>query len=545
MQLRLIVNNTSDLDGSAGSSAVFGLDGGVIGSSETADWVLSDRHGSVLPHHLSVHHLDGQFCLNVADGATVYVNGATTPVEGGEMFQIVDGDEVRLGAFTLSVYVNLEEHDKDRAAHQGEVWARRFASVGALVGNSADHHVSSEALFDSQVMRRDSSALHERLNQAVHNDPVEMMESNKLTRSTNEKDPMAVFEREQRTEATTIMTSQIGEILNIEPEEAHYVELPDDLQPGSNYVAMPQTHALSEDIPASSSDFSRSSPQSSLNGAPLNGAVKRPVNNEDVDSYLAMLAQAAKTPARLDPPSSGSHEDMTYDEEWQRVADAGQRDSYLGSLPHDEMMDEATSNGNALIDHVVLRPLCAALGLKIPQMSQPQANRLASEIGAALKAAITGLMEAHRREISDKTPLAETHLHAIEDNPLRLDISVEDAVRDMFLVQSPVHLAAPAAISESLELLRHHRAASEIATEKALAAILQALSPLSLARRFMKYKGHAPRSGDLDAWHWTMYQHYYAEMRSDQQGGLSRMFWEVHRQVYDHEMRHRTTALDS
>jgi type VI secretion system protein ImpI len=85
--------------------------------------------------------------------------------------------------------------------------------------------------------------------------------------------------------------------------------------------------------------------------------------------------------------------------------------------------------------------------------------------------------------------------------------------------------------------------ASEKATDAALDAVLRALAPLALARRFLKYKGHAPRTGDLDAWHWRMYQHYYGELSSDRQGGLSRMFREVFRQVYDREM--RAHALES
>jgi type VI secretion system protein ImpI len=209
------------------------------------------------------------------------------------------------------------------------------------------------------------------------------------------------------------------------------------------------------------------------------------------------------------------------------------RDRWVGHV-------DATLSNEQLVDHVVLRPLCAALGLPIQDMTVPQANQLAREIGEALKSAVAGIMDAHKRELSSRSHLAETHLHAIEDNPLRLDQSADDAIRDLFMAQSPVHLSASAAIGESLTMLRLHQEASEAASEAALEAVLKALAPLALAKRFMKYKGHAPRSGDLDAWHWNMYQHYYAELKSEHQGGLSRMFWEVYAQVYDREMRHRT-----
>ena len=136
--------------------------------------------------------------------------------------------------------------------------------------------------------------------------------------------------------------------------------------------------------------------------------------------------------------------------------------------------------------------------------------------------------------------MKDEDLHAIEDNPLRLAQSPEEAMQDLFLVRSPVHLSASSAVGESLKMLGHHQDACEKAIEAALEAVLRALAPVALARRFMKYKGHTPRTGDLDAWHWGMYQHYYSELSSDRQGGLSRMFWEVFRQVYDREMRART-----
>jgi len=86
-------------------------------------------------------------------------------------------------------------------------------------------------------------------------------------------------------------------------------------------------------------------------------------------------------------------------------------------------------------------------------------------------------------------------------------------------------------------MLRRHSHAAEKACNQALDHVLAALSPEVLSKRFEKYKGHAPRTGDPAAWNWEMYHHYYDAMRPDRQGGLTRMFWEIYRQVYDREMR--------
>jgi len=535
VQLKLIVNNTHDLGGSTIATASFNEGGGIIGSDETADWILSDRQGSVRPHHVHIHHLDGQFCLEATAEADTYINDASMPMAAGEMVQISDGDRLRLGIFNLQAYVldNPSETGQDdgiktQAVPASAAWLQRFAPVATLVSdadNEAHHN-----LFETEIMKGQGGDLRERLASASRRDPVEMMEESSSSRTTIMKDPLAAFERD-RLKEHDIMASKVGEILQSEVEEAHYIEVPDDLMPGSASVAAPVMRTLEDADYDDIEPLQESYHQESRSSSSVKKTGQR--SNHEMDDYLEMLARSAPSPHHT-PSQHHELPDEFYGEVAVRLSDANLRDSYLGDV------DEEIQNDGPLVDHVVMRPLCQALGLDIHQMSVPQANRLASDIGAALKVAIDGLMQAHRQEMANKSHLAETHLHAIEDNPLRLDQTVEAAIKDLFLIQSPVHLSAQAAIGESLELLRHHRAASEVATEAALALILKALSPLNLARRFMKYKGHAPRSGDLDAWHWKMYQHYYAEMRSDQQGGLSRLFWEVYRQIYDREMRQRT-----
>ena len=170
-------------------------------------------------------------------------------------------------------------------------------------------------------------------------------------------------------------------------------------------------------------------------------------------------------------------------------------------------------------------------------MTVPEANYLTHEIGKAVTAAITGIMKVHNTQATDRSLINETQLHLVEDNPLRLEQDSGDVVRELFFSDSPIHLNASAAIDESFDLINSHEIASQVAVESALSAVLVALSPGNLAKRFAKYRGHAPRTGNLDAWHWQMYQHYYSELKTDRQRGLGRMFWEVYRQAYSESMR--------
>ncbi len=79
------------------------------------------------------------------------------------------------------------------------------------------------------------------------------------------------------------------------------------------------------------------------------------------------------------------------------------------------------------------------------------------EAGRALQAAIKGLLSLQQQQNS----LSDKHLRPLEDNPLRLIWTYATALNVMFAEgKSPVHLAAPAAIAESLRNIRHHEEAN-------------------------------------------------------------------------------------
>lgn len=490
MRLTLVVNNTSALEGGAKATAVFDPGGGTVGSAGEAAWRLVDCNGGIAAQHLDIVHMDDAFCAKILAEGGLRVNGGKKVLGRGEIFRLTDGDELLLGPFSISAYVTFSLDGEDRRGHRSR-WARRFASVGQLIGGKGAD-VADEDLLDAALAEEKHRRRRRKPREPASSDPLDLMGRGGGGEAAV-GDPLMAIERTDK-EKDPPMNPDADEILDFEIDPK--LSAPDDRQPSSAHFDMPQPGAGAAAV-------------ESERGAAASG--------EEIDAYLESLAAAA--PQHTLPP--------------ERTRDALVRGSWLGEVADGEAQE-------AHIDHVVLRPLCEGLGLPVQELTGPQADRLAREIGTALRAAIEGLMELQASGGQGAAHLSETRLHAIEDNPLRFSQAPERTIHDLFLVRSPVHLAAGAAISESLVLQRHHRDASAAATQAALEAVLEALSPLALARRFKNYKGHAPRAGDLDAWHWTMYQHYYAEMRSGHQGGLSRMFREVHAQVYDREMRART-----
>lgn len=199
--------------------------------------------------------------------------------------------------------------------------------------------------------------------------------------------------------------------------------------------------------------------------------------------------------------------------------------------------DDEFSAAQTAQKHLAVTPLLRGLGSTLSVHNSQDADAFLEESGRALQAAIQGLLDLQHSQNS----LSDKHLRPLEDNPLRLNLDYATALEVMFAEgKSPVHLAAPAAIRESLRNVRHHEEANRAAIAEALRVMLDAFSPQSLLRRFVQYRrSHELRRELDDAGAWEMYRHYYAELASDRQQGFAMLFNEVYAQVYDRVLREK------
>ncbi|EKI0251998.1 type VI secretion system-associated FHA domain protein TagH [Enterobacter asburiae] len=199
--------------------------------------------------------------------------------------------------------------------------------------------------------------------------------------------------------------------------------------------------------------------------------------------------------------------------------------------------DDEFSPAEMAQKHLAVTPLLRGLGSTLNVQNSQDADAFLEETGRALQAAIQGLLDLQHSQNS----LSDKHLRPLEDNPLRLNLDYATALEVMFAEgKSPVHLAAPAAIRESLRNVRHHEEANRAAISEALRVMLDAFSPQSLMRRFVQYRrSHELRRELDDAGAWDMYRHYYDELASDRQQGFAMLFNEVYAQVYDRVLREK------
>lgn len=199
--------------------------------------------------------------------------------------------------------------------------------------------------------------------------------------------------------------------------------------------------------------------------------------------------------------------------------------------------NDAISPAEAAQRHLAVTPLLRGLGGSLTVHNTKDADDFLEEAGRTLQAAIKGLLELqqHRNSLSDK------HLRPLEDNPLRLNMDYATALDVLFAEgKSPVHLAAPAAVSESLRNIRHHEEANHAAIVESLRVLLDAFSPQSLMRRFVQYRrSHELRNPLDDAGAWQMYCDYYDELASSRQQGFEMLFNEVYAQIFDRVLREK------
>lgn len=217
-------------------------------------------------------------------------------------------------------------------------------------------------------------------------------------------------------------------------------------------------------------------------------------------------------------------------------------DAVIGNQQINYSALDYTSSSNELSEnsHFVLAPLIKGLGVKLDtKLSSTEMQYIAEEMGASLKEIVQGLLKLHEQSKAINNNSNERVFQPIIDNPLKMGLSYEETINLMFDSKaSLVHLAAPAAIKESLDLIAHHQKATEHAVNLALEKILEALAPERLTERFNYYRAarNLPAE-DKESWAWRMYQAYYQELTSSRQTGFNKLFWEIFEQSYDKEIR--------
>lgn len=479
--LNFTVSNVQILEAGLTAQKSWDLNGGIIGSSSSSDWILKDSAGKTKPFHCEVVLVDGVFCIKDLSGET-YINGSHMPLGQGELARLDHKDEIHIGPYVIRV---LREDSDDAMSH---------ASLATLLNTDSNALIADEKEEDNLQPALDESE------ESLHIDPLAALDE--VLPKENEFSLIDELEKPKV------------------DEESQRVLIPE------NNLALQQP----DFTPQADSDFEISS------SVRLKKMFKKLWSGS---RHSENKSTPEETPANKQLVSNSTDNNVLEGLEMdERVLDLLEEEVAKSVKPEQVELQSNHVGGT----HLLTGPMLNGMGVDISyEHDMERMHALSRELGESLQACVKGLLDVHAQVQEGRFGVMNRNLQPIEDNPLRLGLSYEETMRTLYDgEQSLVHLSAPAAISESLKNVRAHNEAMQHATTEALCQILNAFSPDVLTRRFQNYKRSSDNVNQSEGeWAWNMYQNYYQELTSNRQRGFEKLFWEIFEQAYDKKIREK------
>jgi type VI secretion system FHA domain protein len=182
-----------------------------------------------------------------------------------------------------------------------------------------------------------------------------------------------------------------------------------------------------------------------------------------------------------------------------------------------------------------LGALLAAAGLQ-PHMVRPE---ILQQLGEILRVVTAGLIDvlAARKEIKNQFRMTSTIMRPVENNPLKFDRSVEEAMHTLFIKCNPGWLGPREAYQEAFDDLGRHQLATLAGMQAAFAAVLKRFNPAGVEK--MCERG---ARGGWFGWfskpsYWGFYRAYYEKLSQDSEAAFQQLFGEAFVRAYDDQMR--------
>jgi len=97
----LSITNLDQLQHGVTARHLFDCKGGTIGSGR-ANWQINDRDQTVAPIHCEIRWIEGSFCV-IDHCQRTYLNGSATSLGAYPPRRLLEGDQLRVGAYRLQV----------------------------------------------------------------------------------------------------------------------------------------------------------------------------------------------------------------------------------------------------------------------------------------------------------------------------------------------------------------------------------------------------------------------------------------------------------
>ena len=160
-------------------------------------------------------------------------------------------------------------------------------------------------------------------------------------------------------------------------------------------------------------------------------------------------------------------------------------------------------------------------------------------IGKIFRASVQGAMDVlgGRAKIKNEMHLDVTMIRAKENNPIKLSVSAEEAIRKLLAPQDVGYLPADEAIEEAFDDIRAHQFSVIAGMQTALFEILKRFDPQKLEQRFQR-KNPIRSSIPIhkQAKLWDSFEHLYNEIEEEATDNFYRLFGQAFAESYEQQM---------
>lgn len=453
---------------------------GTIGRASSNDWVLLDKSRYISGKHGSIEKINDVYQITDTSTNGIYLNTNGSPIGNGGVATLKDGDQLLIGEFEITVSIREDVAFGNSPATPGIA----TPNVNAHAGLESNESVDPLAFFPQPNEPSGSMPAPPPVQSQIPNvDPLSGFGGSAAASPTNSEADNASPLHEPFTPPNAIPDDwNFGAESSQNPGAAIPPAMPDISTTASNPNVLPDNFNIA---PAGQGQTP----------APPAGLPER-------------RQQQAVPPSQ--PPVS--------------VAPA--------SIPSPTLHQSAdNTNSNAL------QAFLGGLGLSELNIPESDVPAFMHNVGLMLRQTIQGSMSMLRARSNIKSGfrMSMTTIQAVENNPLKFCITVDEAIKNMF-ASSPnsSYLHPVQALQEGFGDIENHQLAVMAGMQAALKALIERFDPENLEPMF-KQKGIGGKllSGNKKASYWDAYANHFMEIAKYVEDDFQTVFGDEFSKAYE------------
>ncbi|KPJ96024.1 MAG: hypothetical protein AMJ53_01600 [Gammaproteobacteria bacterium SG8_11] len=449
-------------------------EGGTLGRTRTCDWVLIDASRFISGKHAVISEQNGIFQITDTSTNGVFINESKTPLGKGNSAILNNGDVLKIGEYIIKVTINGAQAAAPSPFEQ-PAYTPPAESIFGTPPPPGDRIVNG-GLEEEPV---DVLDLFSKPQKAVPQKPVAPPppESGFIPQPKKESE----FKVTEGSKAPSIQNHFVPP--NIIPDnwldEEEKSRVP---QPPPEYKPPPQPQTTRNDL-----------------------------------QYTSAPKPSAKQPAKIPELTNGT------------------------PMAKKKVVKKTVRPAGAttLASNQAVQAFLMGLGLEELRLPPEQIPAFMRTAGEVLRESITGTFNVlrSRTNIKSEFRMSMTTIQAVENNPLKFSINVQEAIRNMFLNTSDSYLPPVEAMREGFEDIEGHQMAVMAGTQAAIAALLKRFQPEFLEDTFDRSVSRAGLlPGGKKAKYWDAYEDYYKNLAASVEDNFQNMFGEEFARAYENQV---------